>query len=182
MKKKIFRSVIAVAVTVLLISLITVTGFVYNYFNNVQTNQLKSELNRVASAIGTAEDCEAELDASLFRFTLIDGDGTVLYDNRADISEMDNHLDREEIREALSSGKGSSVRYSSTLTQKTVYEAAKLPDGKVLRVSVSQTTAAALVFSMLPYIVAVILLSILISFILAVRMAKKSPSPSTLLI
>lgn len=177
MKKKIFRSVIAVAVTVLLISLITVTGFVYNYFNNVQTNQLKSELNHISTAIQGAEDYRHELDASLFRCTLINDDGTVFYDNKADISEMDNHLDREEVAEALKSGEGSSVRYSSTLTEKTVYEATKLSDGMVLRVSVNQTTVTALIVSMLPYIAVVILLSIIISFILASRTAKKITEP-----
>ena len=120
MTKKIFRSITAVAMTVLLASLLLATTFLHSYFNQSQVNQLKEELSLVAKSV---DDVGIEyfdnFDSSLFRFTLISPDGTVLYDSQVDANEMDNHLEREEIAEALKDGKGSSARYSSTLTERT---------------------------------------------------------------
>ena len=69
------------------------------------------------------------------RLTLIDGDGTVLYDSQADAAAMENHGDREEVREALASGAGEVTRMSDTIDEKTYYYAVKLTDGQVLRIA-----------------------------------------------
>lgn len=178
MKKKIFHSVIGVVMTVLLASLVISIGFLYSYFSKSQIQQLKNTLDLVSSSMhSTDENCLKGVNSSDYRFTLIDTDGVVIYDTHADISKMENHLDREEIKEALKNGKGSSARYSSTLTEKTFYEAVRLDDGKILRVSVSQKTATALLLSMLPYIIAVILLAAFISLFLANRMADNIIEP-----
>ena len=62
---------------------------------------------------------------------------------------MENHGQREEIREALTGGSGSSARYSETLTEKMLYQAVRLTDGSVLRISGSQKTVWMLVLGML---------------------------------
>ena len=54
------------------------------------------------------------LEAKDYRITWIDADGTVLFDNAVNANEMENHLEREEIKEALADGYGESVRYSNT--------------------------------------------------------------------
>ena len=178
MTKKIFRSITAVAMTVLLASLLLATTFLHSYFNQSQVNQLKEELSLVAKSV---DDVGIEyfdnFDSSLFRFTLISPDGTVLYDSQVDANEMDNHLEREEIAEALKNGKGSSARYSSTLTERTFYEATRLENGNVLRVSINQVTVGALVLGMLPAICAIILVSVVVAIIMSNKMATSIVKP-----
>lgn len=178
MTKKIFRSITAVAMTVLLASLLLATTFLHSYFNQSQVNQLKEELSLVSKSV---DDVGIEyfdnFDSSLFRFTLISPDGTVLYDSQVDANEMDNHLEREEIAEALKDGKGSSARYSSTLTERTFYEATRLENGNVLRVSINQVTVGALVLGMLPAICAIILVSVVVAIIMSNKMATSIVKP-----
>ena len=112
-----------------------------------------------------------------YRLTWVDSDGRVLFDSWADSQSMENHSDREEIRKALKNGIGSSSRYSSTLTEKTIYEATRLSDGSVLRISISSNTTAALVLDMLYPIGMIGLLAIIPSVWLARRMAKQVVEP-----
>jgi two-component system phosphate regulon sensor histidine kinase PhoR len=107
----------------------------------------------------------------------VDTDGTVIFDSHADAGTMENHADREEIKEALVSGTGSSTRHSSTLTEQTIYEATRLNDGSVLRISVSRATALVLVLGMLQPIAIVLVIAIALSAWLAHRMAKKVVEP-----
>ena len=178
MTKKIFRAITAVAMTVLLASLLLATTFLHSYFNQSQVNQLKEELSLVAKSVDDVGiDYFDNFDSSLFRFTLISPDGTVLYDSQVDANEMDNHLEREEIAEALKDGKGSSARYSSTLTERTFYEATRLENGNVLRVSINQVTVGALVLGMLPAICAIILVSVVVAIIMSNKMATSIVKP-----
>ena len=178
MTKKIFRSITAVAMTVLLASLLLATTFLHSYFNQSQVNQLKEELSLVAKSVDVVGiEYFDNFDSSLFRFTLISPDGTVLYDSQVDANEMDNHLEREEIAEALKDGKGSSARYSSTLTERTFYEATRLENGNVLRVSINQVTVGALVLGMLPAICAIILVSVVVAIIMSNKMATSIVKP-----
>lgn len=178
MTKKIFRSITAVSVTVLIASLIIATWFLYGYFNRTQTETLKEELSAVA--VGVEESGEAYFNnfrSSVFRFTLVDKDGNVLYDTQADAAGMENHLEREEIAEAVETGRGSSSRYSSTLTEKTFYEAVKLENGNILRVSVSRVTVGALLINMLPALCVIIIIAVAVALLLSDRMAKSIVRP-----
>ena len=178
MTSKIFNSILSVAIAVLIASFIITTGVLYQYFGNLQISQLKDSLSLAANATEQlGEDYLENLDSSRYRLTWIDADGTVIYDSHADISSMENHADREEIKEALLYGTGSSTRKSSTLTQKTIYEAIKLNDGSVLRISVSGATALVLVLGMLQPIAIIIIIAIILSAWLAHRMAKRVVEP-----
>ncbi len=178
MTKKIFRSIIAVAMVVLVASLFIASSFFYDYFNRTQVAQLKSELSLVAEKVDEAGAAYFDdFNSSIFRYTLIAANGTVLYDSQVNAKEMENHLDREEVAEALKWGKGSSARYSSTLTERTFYEAIRLQNGNVLRISVSQLTVGMLLYSMLPAIVIVILVSIIVAFAMSHRMARSIVKP-----
>ena len=173
MTSKIFRSTVFVAVLVLLGSLSVILGVLYNHFTGVQVAQLKDELSLAVT--GTEQYGNAFLEnveADRFRVTWIDADGTVLYDTQADQTVMENHADREEIREALESGSGSAVRNSSTMTEQTYYEAQRLRDGTVLRISANQASAWALMIDLLWPIVLIAVLAIGLSALLARRMAK----------
>ena len=178
MTSKIFRSTVFVAVVVLLCSLGIVIGVLYNHFTGVQVQQLKDELSLAVT--GTEQYGNAFLEnveADRFRVTWIDIDGTVLFDSRVDESTMENHADREEIQEAFETGSGSAVRNSSTLTEQTYYEARRLTDGTVLRISANQASAWALMMDLLWPIILIAVLAIGLSALLARRMAKNIVGP-----
>ncbi len=178
MASKIFRSVMLVAVVALLGAFIVVMGVLYSHFSEAQVSQLKDELSLAVT--GTEQYGNAFLEnveADRFRITWVDTDGTVLFDTQADQTEMENHGDREEIREALQTGTGSAVRASATMTKQTFYEAQRLKDGTVLRVAVNQQTAWSLVVGLIYPIVFVILIAIGLAAILAFQMAKKIVEP-----
>ena len=178
MTSKIFRSTVLVAVIVLLCSLGVVMGVLYNHFTGVQVQQLKNELSLAVT--GTEQYGNAFLEnveADRFRVTWIDTDGTVLFDTRVDQTTMENHADREEILEAFETGHGSAVRNSSTLTEQTYYEARRLQDGTVLRISASHASALSLMVGMLWPMVLVALLAMILSLFLARRMAKNIVEP-----
>ena len=178
MAGKILKSILAVTVSVLMASLVVVTGVLYQYFGGVQQSQLKDELSLAASATEILGKSYLEkTDSSRYRLTWVDSDGSVLFDNHASTDDMENHINREEINEALVSGTGSSSRYSSTLTEQTIYEAVRLSDGTVLRISVSRFTALVLVLGMLQPILFIIFVAIIISVWLAGNMAKKVVEP-----
>ncbi len=178
MTKKIFRSIFTVALVVLLASIGIATSFLYDYFNRSQQSQLKAELSLVADTVNeVGVEYFDNFDSTVFRFTIVDADGTVLYDTQAKVSEMENHADREEIVEAFEKGEGSSARNSSTLTEKTFYEAVLLENGDVLRISVSQLTVGALILGMIPAIFAIILVATVVAIILSLAMAKQITEP-----
>ena len=178
MTKKIFRSVFTVALVVLLASIGIATSFIYDYFNDFQVKRLKAELSLVADTVNeVGVEYFENFDSTVFRFTVVDPVGDVLYDTQVNASEMENHADREEIAEAFESGAGSSARNSSTLTEKTFYEAVRLENGDVLRISVSQLTVGALVLGMLPAIIAIILIAAIVAGVLSHATARKVTEP-----
>ncbi len=178
MTKRIFRSIFLIALVVLFASIGIATGFLYNYYNNSQVKRLKAELSLVAETVNEiGVEYFENFDSTIFRFTVVDVDGTVLYDTQANASEMDNHAEREEIAEAFMNGTGSSVRNSSTLFENTFYEAVLLDNGDVIRISVSQLTVGALIITMLPAIGAIILVAAVLAALLSHAMARKVTEP-----
>ena len=145
MTKRIFRSIIFIAIATLLTSFIVVMGVMYRYFNDLRLKQLILELDFISHAV--ENEGISYFDSFLgddIRVTWISEDGTVVYDSLAKIDSMENHADREEIQEAFMYGVGESSRYSLTRMEKTLYQAKRLEDGSVLRVSVSIATVNAL--------------------------------------
>ena len=178
MTSKIFKSILSVAIAVLLASLVIIIGVLYPYFGGIQESQLKDELSLAAEATQQlGENYLKNLGSERYRLTWVRDDGTVIFDSHADASTMENHADREEIKEALVSGTGSSTRQSSTLTEQTIYEATRLNDGSVLRISVSRATALVLVLGLLQPIAIVLVIAIALSAWLAHRMAKRVVEP-----
>lgn len=178
MINKIFKSIFSVAAAVLAACLIIITGVLYQYFGTIQQTQLKGELNLAAhgtEALGI--EYLKDLDDARYRLTWVDKDGTVLFDNQIETEEMENHADRNEIREAFEKGSGSSRRYSTTLTTQNLYEAVRLSDGTVLRISESRVTVLVLVIGMLQPIALIIVAALILSIWLADKMAKNVVKP-----
>lgn len=178
MRNKILKSILAVAAAVLILSLVIITGVLYKYFGSVQQSQLKDELRLASKAVSRyGLEYLSDLEPERYRLTWISQSGTVLFDSQVDAQTMENHADREEIREAIKTGTGSSSRYSTTLTMQNIYEAVRLEDGSILRISESRATVFALVMGMVQPIVVIIIVAAVLSVVLANRMAKRVVKP-----
>ena len=178
MRTKIFRSIWLVLVSALLISYALIVGLLYNHFTDEQLTQLRNETKLVSQAVVlNGLDFFDKLGTTDFRITWITADGKVLYDNEADEQAMENHLEREEIRDALQNGYGESRRYSSTLLEQQLYTAQKLPDGTVLRLSVTQTTIWNLFLRFLLPLGAILVIEVILSFVLASSLSRRIVEP-----
>ncbi len=181
MTKKIFRSFMLSAVAVLLAGVVIVMTCLYSYFASVQESQLQDQLQLAAAAVETEGTDYLnklnKLKADRYRLTWIAADGSVLCDTKRDAESLENHGDRLEVREALRTGSGSSTRYSSTLLEKTSYYAQRMPDGSVLRISVSRATVGMLVLGMLPAILLAAAAALVLSGLLAGRLSRRITAP-----
>ena len=178
MTKRIFRATLLVGVAVLIASLTLVMGALYSYFGRVQESQLRDELS--LAAVGVEQngmDYLRKLESDQYRITWLGADGAVLYDTQADAESMENHAQRQEVQQALATGEGESSRYSDTLLQKTVYYAKRLPDGTVLRLSAIRVTTGVLVLNMLQPILLVLAAALILSGVLASRLARRITEP-----
>ena len=178
MTKRIFRATLLVGVAVLVASLTLVMGALYSYFGRVQESQLRDELS--LAAVGVEQngmDYLKQLESDQYRITWLGADGAVLYDTQADAESMENHAQRQEVQQALATGEGESSRYSDTLLQKTVYYAKRLPDGTVLRLSAIRVTTGVLVLNMLQPILLVLAAALILSGVLASRLARRITEP-----
>lgn len=178
MTKRIFRSIILAAVGVFLASAVLFLWVLYDYFSAVQVDQLRAETELAVHAVSQEGMGYFEgLDTERFRVTWVGENGEVLFDSDADAGEMENHLEREEIREALKSGAGESSRYSATLTEQAFYRAQRLPDGTVLRLSVSQNSIMTLIMGMLEPMIIIVFVALGLSFFLASRLSRQIVKP-----
>ena len=178
MTKRIFRATLLVGVAVLIASLTLVMGALYSYFGRVQESQLRDELSlAVVGVEQSGTDYLKQLESDQYRITWLRADGAVLYDTQADAESMENHAQRQEVQQALATGEGESSRYSNTLLQKTVYYAKRLPDGTVLRLSAIRVTTGVLVLNMLQPILLVLAAALILSGVLASRLARRITEP-----
>ena len=178
MTKKIFRSIILAVIAVLILSFSVVTLLLYNHFSNVSSTHLADELSLAIQGVElSGEEYLKEIPSKNYRLTLVAADGTVLYDTEAESAAMDNHKDREEIREAFNSGVGESERYSDTLTLKMIYRAEKLTDGSVLRISATQDSVVALLIDVLFPMIVIMILALILSAFLARWLSKSIVKP-----
>lgn len=173
MTKKIFSSIFAAAVIVFFISIALIMGVLYNYFSDVQMQQLHIQAELAARGVELkGEDYLNRLDDNDCRVTWIDQEGNVLFDNKASSGGMENHLQRREIIDALRSGTGEDKRYSATLMERQLYAAVRLTDGTVLRLSGSQYTWWSLLLEMLQPILLTGAAAAGISLFLAFQLSK----------
>ena len=178
MKKRIFGSICVSTILILLLALVIIMFVLYNYFSDIQHTQLKNQTILAAQAVDDEgmEYLEA-LEIGDFRITWIDSDGTVLFDSKSDSYGMENHLEREEIQEALKNGYGESSRYSSTLMESTLYSAQRLTDGTVIRLSIAQSSVSLIFRGIVVPVVIVVVFALIASLFLAVRLSKNIIKP-----
>ena len=178
MTKRIFRSIVIVATLVLFVCFGVTLGVLYSHYSDLQWQQLGNELTIAQNGLEQyGEDYLDALSKGNFRFTWIEKSGTVLHDTQTSYETMDNHADREEIKEAFAYGSGESQRYSDTVTTKMLYKAVKLQDGSVLRISTAQDSVLALLLEVLFPLVLIYVIAIAVSLMLARRMANRIVNP-----
>ncbi|MBE5932756.1 MAG: PAS domain S-box protein [Lachnospiraceae bacterium] len=178
MTKRIFKNTMLIILLVLALCGVFIIGVLYRYYNKEISDEMYNEINFISAGV------EADglgylnsLDNVKIRITWVDNDGTVLFDNQADISTMDNHSDREEIKAALVSSTGKSVRYSYTLSEKQVYHAERLSDGSVIRISYVQNSIWKIMLGMIQPVLLIVILAFVVGGVLAYRLSRQIIEP-----
>ncbi|MCI6483990.1 MAG: ATP-binding protein, partial [Selenomonadaceae bacterium] len=157
-----------------------IMGTMFTYFSDVQRQQLKTETEMAALAVDALQTGYLEkLPEENYRVTWISPDGQVLYDSDMAASQMENHLEREEVQAAMRKGYGESQRYSGTMTVKMLYSAQRLADGSVLRLSMPQQTILMVIWDMALPIGFILLVVIGVSVAIAARETKKANQEET---
>ena len=159
---------------------IILTGCVFHEAFKIQLqDNLKTEGKIIAKAYYSLDSEEelSEFSFSGFRITLIDKDGNVKFDSNADVSEMNNHLDRPEIQQALNSGYGSYTRYSDTLKTEDYYYAMLLDDGNILRVSIAASSVFADFERAIPIVAVILVILMFFAVIFSVILSGKILNP-----
>ena len=178
MTKRIFRAICLVALVVFLASVTLIMGVLYDYFSRVQQDQLRIEAGLAARGVEeNGADYFDGLDTQSYRITWIGADGTVLFDSDSDAGTMENHLEREEVKQAMASGFGHSSRYSSTLMERLLYSAQRLDDGSVIRLAITQNSVLTIVLGMIQPILLVSLVAVILALVLASRVSKAVVRP-----
>lgn len=177
MTKRIFRSILAVSLAALLAALVLIVGVLHGYFESRTEADLNQQVNAVAQGVSLAGAGYFQGLHTTNRVTWADRDGNVLYDNWGDASTMENHADREEIKEALQLGRGTAVRMSDTLAQTVIYSAVRLEDGTVVRVADTRYSIWLMVLQAVQPMVFVILAALALAAALASRVARQIVRP-----
>lgn len=178
MTQRIFRSFLIIGTAILLATLVLIFGVLYVHFTNVQMRSLLQQTALVAQGIAHEGNAYfTDLPSNEIRITWIGADGAVLYDTQSDKETMENHLQREEIMQAMQNGTGTATRYSTTMTERMDYAAQRLPDGSFVRLSGAQLTVPVLLLSMIQPILAIAAIALILSLVLAYRLTRRVIQP-----
>ena len=178
MRKKIFKNMCLLALVTILLSSLLVTIVYYANSDARMKSEVREEMRFVRGAVElSGQDYLATVENTANRITLIDTDGTVLYDNQADPATMENHSDREEFQEASTAGAGEATRISDTIAEQTFYYAVKLQNGQVLRVAATTDSVFAAVLAVLPWILGVEVLVAVCTVLFSNFLTKKIVAP-----
>ena len=178
MRQKIFRNMCLTALATVVVCALLTTLVYYADFEGHMEDEVREETAALRPAVEElGADYLEDLAFSKNRLTLIDGDGTVLFDNQADPASMENHLDRPEVADALEHGAGEETRMSDTLSEQTFYYAVRLGSGQVLRMAVTTDTIFAAMLGILPWLIASALAAVAVTALLSNYLTKKIVAP-----
>ena len=178
MTKRIFKSIMLVSGIVFVLGLAFVLGILYRYFDGKLADELKKQAYYLEHGVEMeGEEYLRNISDEDARITYISSDGTVLYDSQAEAKSMENHSDREEVREALAAGSGLARRMSRTLSEETIYYAVCLANGNVLRVSGTQYSVLELVLQLVQPMMFVLVLMLILSGFFASKLSDKIVEP-----
>lgn len=164
---RIFINTMLVGVAVYFACAVIFIDSFYKYFENRIFSELENECDYL-SLLTNFEGIKTDN-----RITVIDFHGKVIFDNKANPAEMENHASRSEFIEAMEKGSSKVTRYSSTMLQKNLYFAKRLENGTVLRVSCQQYTAGLLMFGLSQELLCLLVIALIISGLAAAALSKK---------
>lgn len=179
MKKKINQqlmliSSMAVVITVLLMAAV---------FYRILQTQIIEDLKMYAHILSQKdipddiENSENNFKKDAVRITVIDGEGRVLYESDANVTKMDNHLERPEVQKAMEYGEGQSVRQSSTMGKNTFYYAVLLADGSILRVARESHSIWSILYQSFPVFLGTLIVLLIVCLILSRYLTQSLVSP-----
>ncbi len=178
MRNKIFRNLLYLAILCSVLTFVAMSVFMYSLFYDQMKNEIKTETMYIATALNIDQEAYlAQMNAttSINRITIIEDDGTVLFDTDYDKDLMENHLYRPEVQSAVDTGKGEATRYSTTINQQTFYYAMKLDNGHILRVASVTSSVITALISGVPFLV------LLLGFIMFVTLYVSNRQANNLL-
>ena len=153
MRKRFLRNIFLLSAFVIIVTAVLVSSVIYRQFYEEMQLEVRQEAERIS------QDRELHLTTtSGRRVTHIAPDGRVLYDSEAQAEDMENHMEREEIKEAFASGEGEASRLSATLGIQTYYYAVRLEDGSVIRVAQSTESSLSTLLGCVPYVILIMVL------------------------
>ena len=177
MSKRIFLNMFIISSIVIVITTILTVGIVYKSISTQNITALKNELSATASGVELNGVAFLQSLNAKHRITLVDRDGTVLFDNQNDIQIMENHNSREEVIEARKSGTGYSERYSDTISKKTINVTILLNDGKVLRMSENTSSVWSVLLNTIVPMLFVMFLAIVIAAYMSHKVSRTVTGP-----
>lgn len=178
MRNELTKRIFIACITVFLFTFGLIFYVVNSYLMQRNVAELKDRMILLSSAVNEfGWKFLQSVEIGDARITLLDTDGTVLFDSRLDPKQMENHSQREEFIEAAQFGEGDSERYSDSLLTKTVNYAVKLENQQILRISMNQDTVFRLIVSTLSSVAVIVLFMILLSVVFAAESSKKIMLP-----
>lgn len=180
LSKRVFGTIFTIAMVIIVALTGVGTALIQNRLATLTHEEISNQLDVVAAALNGSEDEIAMLSHLEFdnaRVTLVGFDGSVLYDSQESPAMMPNHKDRPEISQAFKEGRGSSERSSSTLGEVMLYEAKRLDDGRVVRLSQAQSGFLTVLLSVIGPILAMALVCIVGLLFVARREARVIIAP-----
>ena len=178
MNKTIFRSVLLACCIIMVFSLAFTLFFLNSYFINIEFTNLRGQVEHIAAAVDKLglEYFNSFRDES-YRVTWIAPDGDVIYDTMADERNMDNHISRDEIASAFSTGYGHDRRFSDTLSKETLYSAVRISDGSVVRLAVTQDSIVRITLGVIPYMCIVFVVALILCTFISKRISRRIINP-----
>lgn len=181
MRKKIFAGIAGVSLIIMIICTCLVTGILYDYMGVKLDGELADEAVLVEQGwLSSGEDYLEKLEERRdigSRITLLSSSGDVLYDSAADTHKMENHMQREEVKDAMEKGEGFATRVSYTLAQDMRYYAKKTEDGNIIRVSMSHSSRMRLILDTAGTFTATLAVLIVLALLISFKTAKAIIKP-----
>lgn len=179
MRKRIFLSICVTSIMSVLLTFLVVTIVLYTNFVKELKEEIKTASVYLSHALENNNDAVLSIASAKtkYRVTLIDADGTVLFDNFSNTNKMDNHLMRPEIQAAKQSGSGESTRTSDTLLEQTYYYAALLKDGRIIRLANTTRSFLGIIENALPLLLFILCIIAVIAVIIARFLTKRIMTP-----
>lgn len=170
---------VLVAALAILFTVILITFFYYDLFRKQMIEDLQGYcfVMQYCETTNEMQQIGKQMRQRGVRMTIVEQDGTVGYDNVAQISSMENHKDRPEIARAFERGEGSLVRKSETLSRNTFYYAALLEDGRVMRLAKDAGSVYSILQSALPGLILMLLVLVGMSVVIAHFLTKRLIAP-----